>query len=122
MKLLTNRERDYSTNKLHADLNILKVDDIHKHCALKFVHGCVSGQTIPAFENFFMKVGVLQTIPTRNADNLITYRFSNNHGLTTTHNTGATLWNSLDTNIREIKNKHGFKKTLLKKYISNYTE
>ena len=69
-----------------------------------------------------MKMGVGQHIPTRNAENLITYRCSNNHGTTTTHNTGASLWNSLDASIRDIKSKHGFKKALFNEYTSMYTE
>ena len=53
MKLLTKKERRYSTNLLHTELDILKVQDIHKHSVLQFVHKCKANKTISNFENYF---------------------------------------------------------------------
>ena len=50
LKLLTKKDRRYSTNKLHIDLNILKVKHIYEMSVLTFVHGCVRGIPIDSFK------------------------------------------------------------------------
>ena len=53
MKLLLKKEYTYNTDTLHKDLNILKVDDIHRHATLQFVYNCLSGKIITNFDNYF---------------------------------------------------------------------
>ena len=92
MRLLTRRERDYSTNDLHRNLNILKVDDIHQSTILSLVFNCMNGKTVPAFENYFIPQDRFQTVITRNMHNIIIYR-SGTIGQKTVHDIGEHAWN-----------------------------
>ena len=122
MKLLTKKERDHSTNELHSDLRILKVEDIHKSTIIKFVFNCVKGNPIPAFEYYYMSQTTTHEMETRNRQNLVTYRNSNNMGLKTVHHIGASLWNRLDLEIKNIQNKNEFKNYIFKETLKSYND
>ena len=53
LKSLTEKDRRYSTDKLHIDPNILKAKHIYEMSVLTFVHGCVKGTPIDSFKNCY---------------------------------------------------------------------
>ena len=122
MKLLTKKERDHSTKGLHSNLRILKVEDIHKTSIMKFVQSCVRGSPIPVFEYYYMNQAATHGMETRNQQNLMTFRNSTNMGMKTVHHIGASLWNRLDRNTRNIQNKNEFKNFIFKETLKSYID
>ena len=120
MKLLTRKDRLYSTNALHTDLNILKVKDIHETAVLQFVYSCIKETPIEPFVEYFKLRGDEHNYDLRNNDNISTRTIHINMGKGTTHYTGATLWNKLPSEITEIDQANMFKKELLAFYQSKY--
>ena len=55
LKMLYNRDRRYSTNTLHHELNLLQVKDIHELLLLKFIHIIMNGNPVKRFEAYFIK-------------------------------------------------------------------
>ena len=115
------RDRDHSTNDLHRNLNILKVEDMHSSSILSLVHNCTNGKTIPAFEYYFITRETFQTIRTRNIQNIITYRCGT-IGQKTVHDIGAHLWNNLSNELKNIESKNVFKKRIHNQYLTTYLD
>ena len=121
MKLLTKKEPRYSTNQLHLDLNILKVDDIHKLSTLNFVYKCINGDMIPNFLTYFTFREHIHTHTTRNNHQIHTSQIHTEIGRQTTHYTGATLWNSLNRNVQLSNNINKFKRNIIMTMKNSYT-
>ena len=66
LKVLTNKRYRYSTNILHNDLNILKVNDIKTLETLTFVHNFFSNKLPSVFDNYFTTFASLHSTNTRN--------------------------------------------------------
>ena len=92
LKLLTKRERRYSTNKLHKSLNILKVKHVYETSVLMFVYGCI--KAIAPFKNYFDIRGRAHNYNLRNNKDLATNQIRANMGTHSTHTVGAKLWNN----------------------------
>ena len=122
MKLLTKRNYQYSTNNLHKEINILKVDDIYRHKILQFVYNCQSGNQIENFSNYFINRQDQHHINLRNTKLLHTPKIRTEHGRSTVQHTGATLWNSTPEFITSSKSIHIFKKRLFSHIVSEYNE
>ena len=69
LKVLTNKRIRHSTNKLHNELSILKVEDIIKQEILTFVHNYRNNKLPDVFNNYFLLKKDIQTIQTRNIEN-----------------------------------------------------
>ena len=122
MKILTNKEYLYSTNKLHKDLNILKVSDIHRHSILQFVYKCKSGKQVSNFTNYFTTRGSQHTRTLRNNDELHPLTIDSELGRSTVHHIGSTLWNDTDERIKNSDSLNIFKNEIFKNIISSYTD
>ena len=120
MKLLTRKDRLYSTNALHTDLNILKVKDIHETAVLQFVYSCIKETPIGPFVEYFKLRRDEHNYDLRNNDNISTRTIHINMGKGTTHYTGATLWKKLPSEITEVDQANMFKRELLAFYQSKY--
>ena len=115
MKLLTRKDRLYSTNALHTDLNILKVKWCSSICLQ--LH---KKTPIRPFVKYFKLRRDEHNYDLRNNDNISTRTIHINMGKGTTHYTGATLWNKLPSEITEIDQANMFKRELLAFYQSKY--
>ena len=122
MKLLTKRERDFSTNRLHSELKIIKVEDIHKNSILNLVFNCIKGDPIPSFQYYYMQLNTTHEMRTRNQNNIETFRNVKNMGMKTVHHIGATLWNALDKDVQNIKTVDAFKNVMFKTTLEKYTD
>ena len=122
MKLLLKTDRRYSTNYLHRDLNILKIQDIYEVCLLRFVHSCVRGEPIETYQNFFTSHVTVHTYNTRHKDRLKIHQIRTELGKSTTHYSGASLWNNLPKNITDIRYKDHFKRSVSALYKAGYND
>ena len=120
VKLLTRKDRLYSTNALHTDLNILKVKYIHETAVLQFVYSCIKETPIVPFVEYSKLRRDEHNYDLRNNDNISTRTIHINMGKGTTQYTGATLWNKLPSEITEIDQANVFKRELLAFYQSKY--
>ena len=122
MKLLTRKDRMFSTNTLHTQLKILKVKHIHETSVLHFVHNCIKGDPIDPFKRYFTYRHEAHNYELRNNDNISTRKININMGKNTTHHTGAILWNNLPKEITNIEELSDFKIELLAYYQDSYTD
>ena len=122
MKLLTRKDRMFSTNTLHSQLKILKVKHIHETSVLHFVHNCIKGDPIDPFKRYFTYRHEAHNYELRNNDNISTRKININMGKNTTHHTGAILWNNLPKEITNIEELGDFKIELLAHYQNSYTD
>ena len=123
MKVLTKKERKYSTNLLHKDLNILKVHDIHRLSVLNFVYRSKSNKIISNFKNYFPTRGEQHTLNLRNNDDLDQTFFTREHGRKTVQRIGAVYWNELPDNLKDTNvSQEVFKSTVFKHFSSQYNE
>ena len=121
MKLLTRKDRRYSTDQLHLDLDILKVNDIHKLSTLNFVYKCISGDTIPNFVSYFTMRDSMHAHPTSLHHEINKPQVHTETGKLTTHYTGAKFWNDLSHEIKSSENIDIFKRNLKTSMKSKYT-
>ena len=120
MKLLTKRDYLEPTNQLHAELNILKVKDIHRHKTLQFVYNCISGNQIATFFNYFSTRETQNQLQLRNRNELNRRAIRTEIGRSTVQHTGATLWNDIPNNVKESNSIQIFKNRLFNELISKY--
>lgn len=69
MKVLTNKDYMYSTNALHKDLKIMKIEDIYKHTTCQFVYNCINKNLPDKFHNYFIYRGTLHGHNTKSVNN-----------------------------------------------------
>merc|ERR1712148_96558 len=55
LKVLSNKKRRYSTEKLHREFDILMVQDIKNHEILTCVHNYFYNNLPPVFDDYFIK-------------------------------------------------------------------
>ena len=122
LKLLTKKDRRYSTNKLHIDLIIYKVKHIYQMSVLTFVHGCVRGIPIGSFKKYYDFRGDTHNYSLRINEELSSNQVRSNIGANTTHSVGAKLWNNTPKFITDISEQTAFKEDLIKLYGNMYNE
>ena len=96
LKLLTKKERYYSTNKLHKNLNILKVKPIYETPVL------IRDTPIALFKNYFDLRGHAHNYNLRNNEDLASNQIRTNTEAHSTHTVGAKLWNNTPKVITDI--------------------
>ena len=121
LKLLTKKDRRYSTNKLHIDFNILKVKHIYEMSVGTFVRGCVRGTPIDSFKNYYDFRGDTHNYSLRNNGYLSSNQVRSNMGANTTYSVGAKLWNTPKF-ITDISEQTAFKEELIKLCGNKYSE
>ena len=120
MKLLTKKEPRYNTDKLHADLKILKIDDMYELAVLQFVYKCVNGLHVSNFDNYFEARRNLHHHNTRYQYNLQTPLVRTELGRSSTRYKGCLLWNLLNTEEQTACSIRVFKKVMFDKFLSCY--
>ena len=122
LKVLMKKNYRYSTNKLHNDLNILKVEDLVDQEILTFVSKFKNGKLPKIFDSYFEFRGNHQQIRTRNIENkLLIPTTRTNYGEQTVKVKGALLWNQLPSTLSTIEKPKTFRKNW-KKSKSIYLE
>ena len=108
LKVLSSKSYRFSTNELHSEFNLLKVEDIAKQEILTFVHNYFSNSLPPVFDNYYETFG--DNYVTRNGAKTIRIK---NHDTETAALSiqikGAKLWNELDNDLWVIPKRKQFR-------------
>ena len=120
MKTLCNEDWLTSTNLLHKELNLLKVQDIFNLSLSKVVYLQRHGKLPDILDNYFISNHEKNNSSTRNANTLYIIKPKNKYGCHTLRYLGATLYNEISTELQECKSIHIFKKRVSKLLISKY--
>ena len=116
LKVLTNKERLYPTNELHAQNRILKIEEVYNLKIISFVHDCLNENTIPLFHDYFKLQHQTHSYPTRHILNIIQPKVKTNMGSSSIKSMGASLWN----NSEVARSNFQYSKTTLKKNMTSF--
>ena len=123
LKVLAGKEYRFSTDRLHSELELLKVTDIKEQEILAFVHNFFSNRLPPVFNGYFETLISNHNINTRNGANLTRITgHSTEFAAKSIKIQGAKLWNKTDKNLKSV-NKSKMLKTKFKAIcIQNYKD
>ena len=121
LKVLTKKEFRYSTNQLHIDMRILKVEDIYSHSILQFVYKCLNKKVPKKFHKNFSRLGDTHDHDTRNRHLLRTPQFDTEIGRKSTNCIGASLWNTIEMDTQVAKSINVFKRKLFTELHRKYS-
>ena len=120
LKVLLNKTRRFSTNKLHNEVEILKVKDSIKLEISTFVYKYFNGHLPSPFNGYFCTFSEVHSINTReNTTRTITPNHHIEIGANTVKVQGSIIWNSLNSKHKSIKTQKNFRKTI-KKSLTPY--
>ena len=110
MKVLLNKNYLFSTDQLHTDLKILKIDDIFKQEVLIFVFSQYNNLLPEIFNNYYSTFSNIHIIDTRGSNTqFIIPRHSTKMGEKTVKVYGASLWNELANHMKECSTVKSFR-------------
>ena len=119
LKVLSNKKFRFSTDKLHDEFDILKVQDMLNLEILTFVFKYSMNSLPPAFDNYYETLASTHGLNTRHGGNLRKVRHVSNMGALSIKVHGPELWNKLENSIKSLPNVKCFK-TMYKKSIIPY--
>ena len=120
LKVLLNKTRRFSTNKLHNEIEILKVKDLIKLEISTFVYNYFKGNLPSPFNGYFCTFNEVHSINTReNTTRTITPNHHIEIGANTVKVQGSKIWNRLNSKHKSIKTQKTFRKTI-KKSLTPY--
>ena len=118
LKVLQAKNYRYSTNRLHNELEIIKVEDIAKLDAVTFIHNYFNNKLPPIFNNYFTLVRDTHNLNTRSSDQDIYFdTYKTNIGISSMKSIGAKTWNELSNSNKLIKNVKTFRKAITKSIL-----
>ena len=121
LKVLTETPYRYSTNQLHTELKLIKVEDIFKQEVLSFVFNFFTSKLPPVFNNYFTPFSNIHDIGTRNRNtSCIIPHHNNNFGSSSIKVKGACMWNALSNGRKSVKSIKPFRKALKDTYLLSY--
>ena len=125
LRVLLAKNYRYSTNKLHNELEIIKVEDIAKLDAVTFIHNYFNNKLPPIFNNYFTLIRDTHSINTRSSEQDIYFEtYTTKIGISSIKSIVAKTWNELSNSYKLIKNVKTFRKTIVKNilYYPDMTE
>ena len=115
LKVLLAKSYRYSTNRLHNELELIKVEDIAKLDAVTFIHNYFNNKLPPIFNNYFTLVTDIHSINTRSSDQDIYFEtYTTKIGISSMKSIGAKTWNEMSNSKKLIKNVKTFRKAMIK--------
>ena len=120
LKVLSNKKRRYSTEKLHREFDILMVQDIKNHEILTFVHNYFYNNLPPVFDDYFIKFN--HRYNTRNVNN--SYQIKSHNTDTAALSVqidGSKQWNKLNNELKLIPKRKNFRKKIKKSLVDSYS-
>ena len=122
LRVLTKKEYTYSTDKLHKDLDILKVRDLHEQEVLSFTYKFVNKSIPNAMKDHFTMVSDIHNVNTRNRNyNIKDPCLKSKIGKLAIKQKGATLWNGLKKSLKSSTSLKMFRLEFQKNKILQYT-
>ena len=85
-----------------------------------FVHDVINGNVPPYFSNFFSKIGHCYDTRQQKRNDLSIPKYNNNYGQFSTKFTGAKIWNSIPSHIRDTRSRSTFKANFKSHLLSQY--
>ena len=122
LKVLSSKKFRYSTDKLHNDFEILKVQDMINQEILTFVFKYFANSLPPVFDNYYETLASTHGLNTRHGSNLRKVSHKTKTGALSIKIHGAELWNKLDNNLKSILHVKSFRyryKTSIIPYRTN---
>ena len=120
LKLLLRLPFRHSTNKLHQDLGILKVNDMYNYALLNFTYQCIAKACPPVLTNYFSVRDIEPSL--RQHEYLNIHRYRTTFGASCVRNRAARLWNDLSHDVVSISDFNLFKKHINGLYLTKYTD
>ena len=118
LKVLAGKKYRYSTDKLHDEFYILKVNDITNQEVLTFVFNFFSNGLPGIFNNYYETFSESHNYNTRNAGSRIRkIRRNNDFGAKSIKVRGSDLWNNLNNNIKVALNTKQFRSNYKKEIL-----
>ena len=120
LKLILRRHPRSSTNELHNDLGILKVNHISEICVIIFAVKFLQGDCPPCLKNY-LKIRH-NPYGTRQRGQL-EYPYPRARigcGFSRVHYRAADLWNKLGSNFKTILDRYELKRSLCENFVSHY--
>ena len=103
LKVLSSKKFRYSTDRLHDEFDVLKVQDMANQEILTFVYNYFKNQLPSAFDNYYETLASIHGINTRHGNNLLRkIAHTTKMGALSIRILGAELWNKLDDNLKSI--------------------
>ena len=122
LKVLTEKPYRYSTNQLHTELKLIKVEDIFKQEVLSFVFNFYTSKLPPVFNSYFTPFSNIHDIGTRNRNtSFVIPHHNSNFGSSSLKVKGACMWNALSNESKSIKTIKPFRKALKDTYLLSYS-
>ena len=121
LRVLTKKDPMYSTNKIHNELELLKINYIYESEVLSFVYNCVNRNVPDALGNYFTLMSDTHTINTRNKNHILRDPcLKSKIGRLSVKQRGVQLWNKLDKSLKKSENSKAFRKKI-KDTVLSYT-
>ena len=119
LKVLSEKNYRYPTEKLHKELNLLLIDDISKQEMLTFVHNYFLNVLPPVFEGYFEQLNH----PHYTRRKPYTIRIKKHDTVMAASSVqvkGVKLWNDLDIGLKNINNRKCFRNKYKADKINSY--
>ena len=123
LKIIHFKDRKYPTNRLHKELNIVKVHDLFRIKILKIMHQVhFSKERLPeVFKNYFKTNENSHKYETRQKSDYKIFKSNKKWRNCTVQNVGARMWNNLPPALKSISKQKNFSKKLKESIISTYS-
>ena len=123
LRVLTKKEPRYSTNRIHKDLDVLKVRDLYELEVLSFTYNCINNKVPDAMKNYFTMVSDTHNVNTRNRIHTIRDPcLKSKIGQLSVKQRGPKLWNGLDKSLKCSPSLGAFRLQIKKKVILSYSD
>ena len=119
LKVLSCKKFRFSTDTLHNEFEILKVQEMTNQEILTFVFKYHAKILPPVFNNYYETLASTHGLNTRHGNNFRKIRHYSKMGALSIKVHGAELWNNLENNIKSIQNVKSFR-IMYKKSIIPY--
>ena len=122
LKVLSSKKFRHSTDKLHNEFEILKVQDMVNQEILTFAFKYFANSLPPVFDNYYETLANTHGLNTRHGSNLRKVSHKTKTGALSIKIHGAELWNKLDNNLKSIPHVKSFRyryKTSILPYRTN---
>ena len=120
LKILLNQHPRTSTNYIHSQAKVLKVEHIYEYVTINFVHKQIHGKLPSIYSTYFTANNRIHRHLTRQNANLHFPQVNSTHGRKMTKFMGPHLWNTLPNNLKHITDNSKFKKAVKHFIVSSY--
>ena len=120
LKTLARKQFRYDTIKLHDELELLQISEIHKFSICMFVYKHKMGMLPSIFKDYFNLNRDFRDRTTRQDNNLYAIKSRTIQGSKTVQYIGARYWNNLPDNIKKTTYLSTFKKSCKRHYLFSY--